>query len=195
MLIAQPRTGSTSIGKYFYEVLPNYTVYLEPFNTLYHEPKKYEEVLGPEDLFIKQIYTDIPLEYSNLSRIEFYDIIFKDFDVVIFLCRRDIIKQSESFSFALTNHKWEENYIYDEQKDLKYFDSAMDKIKETNEEILLICKNKNSKIYYYEDLFYDKQVMLEFLNEINCPYKDKFYKKYLDVSKKYRGDKNIKTLI
>ena len=97
MLIAEPRTGSTSLGKYFFKVKPKYNVFLEPFNILKHESISYDEVLKHDDCFVKQLYKQIPQEYNDIPRYEFYDIVFKDFDKIVFLSRKDLENNLKAF--------------------------------------------------------------------------------------------------
>jgi len=195
MLIAEPRTGSTSLGKYFFKVKPKYSVYLEPFNILKHESIPYSDVLKHDDCFIKQLYKQIPSEYNNITRYEFYDIVFNDFDKIVFLSRKNLEKQSESFSSALVSDKWEGQYMYDEKKDSQKLELSLKVLQDVKNEMHQLAEIKQSKIFYYEDLFYNKENMLKFLNEIECPYNERYFNDYLDISKKYRGEKNTKVLI
>ena len=50
----------------------------------------------------------------------------------------------------------------------------------------LVPKDKNTKVFYYEDIYSTKENMLEFLKAIGSNYNEIYYNKFLDNSKKYR---------
>lgn len=195
MLIAEARTGSTSIGKYFEAVMPKYKVFLEPFNELKTPPYEYRKVLNYENVFIKQLYIQIPKEYSNVSRLEFYNMVFNDFDKVIFLSRKDQEKQTESFSAALVNDNWHKSYMFDKEKDKEKYEISLNHIRGVKNEITNIATEKQAKIFYYEDLFYNKENMVNFLSEIDCVFNENIYEMFLGLEKKYRSEKTSKTII
>ena len=54
----------------------------------------------------------------------------------------------------------------------------------------ILAKEKNAKVFYYEDIYSTKENMLEFLKEIGSNYDEIYYNKFLDNSKKYRVNIN-----
>lgn len=195
MLIAEPRTGSTSIFKYFSALKPYFSSFFEPFNEERETPPTYQSLFKYQNLFIKQILRQPPKEYKNIPLEEFYDMVNNDFDKLIFLSRKDIKKQSESFSSALNSNNWLEPYMYNEDKDKELNEYSTYHLKNMKGEINNLTKKYNCVIFYYEDIFYDKNKMIEFLGHIGCQYDEELYSIFLDTSKKYRSQKQIKTII
>ena len=85
--------------------------------------------------------------------------------------------------------------MYDEKKDSQKLELSLKVLQDVKNEMRQLVQMKQSKIFYYEDLFYNKENMIEFLNEIGCAYNERYFKDYLDLSKKYRGEKNTKVMI
>jgi hypothetical protein len=195
ILVAEPRTGSTSIGKYFHAVMPTYKVFLEPFNKIKEPPFEYDFVLKNENVFVKQLFRQIPKKYSEIPITDFYDMVLNDFDKIVFLSRRNVEKQSESYSAALINDNWFDSYIFDNKKDNDKFDLSLIILNDVKTEINDYVIKKNIKMFYYEDLYFDKNNMLNFLDEINCIYDEDIYNLFLSSEKKYRSEKNTKTII
>ena len=93
LLIYTPRTGSTSIFKYFQKMKLDYECYNEPWFawmiTFVYEGKKidYNDVIKKKDVFIKSTFKNLPTTIDNLV---------KDFDKIIILLRKNTKEQSES---------------------------------------------------------------------------------------------------
>lgn len=193
ILIANPRTGSTSISYYVNELRRKCQVFIEPFYEYRNIP--YNDILLYETSFTKQIYNQLPKEYTGLRREEFYEMVFNDFDKVVFLDRRDINKQSESYSSALVRNEWYGKYMYNPNTDDKHLEITNRILSEIKGEMQILADSKQTPIYYYEDIYFDKNLMVKFLKEINCEFDENLYLKYLDRSNTYRNNKTGKTII
>jgi hypothetical protein len=193
ILIANPRTGSTSISFYVQELKGNRQVFIEPFYE--HRDISYKEVLSYDNSFTKQIYNQLPKEYNNMKREDFYEMVFKDFDKVVFLDRRNITKQSESYSSALVRDEWYGKYMYDPSTASKHLEITQRILSEIKHEMQILSNIKNMTIHYYEDIYFNEEYMVNFLKEINCEFNEPLYKKYLDRSNTYRSGKIDKTII
>jgi hypothetical protein len=196
-LISLPRTGSTSISKYYRYVNKNVAVIDEPFNLVVNNPTiLYNDLIKIENLFIKTMYGDNPLELENTSAKEFILKLIDDFDLVIFLTRKNIKEHTESYVQALQTSKWASKYVYDSKFD-KMYDEVKDKLNKLNLEMIETCNELSLPLYFYEDL-YDpskKETIIQFLYSINCNYDKEIFNKFLDISNKYRVKPTYKTII
>ena len=59
------------------------------------------------------MYGDNPLEFENMSAKEFVLKLIDNFDLVLFLTRRNIKEHTESYVQALQTSKWASSYVYD----------------------------------------------------------------------------------
>jgi hypothetical protein len=149
LIIALPRTGSTSLGQKL--ALDNkLTFEFEPFNPLarlrYNDSYKKKVV--------KTMVFHTPFFISENERLDWLIEISKDFKEVILLSRKNLIDCTESWSFLLHNTKkgfrsnlpylWEKTPNYDEQLDF---------IKKCDEELKYISEKINTPIKFYEDLY------------------------------------------
>lgn len=196
ILICFPRTGSTAISYYYEMVNTHFKVFKEPFNwvTKYRPYFSYNSVVNHTDIFVKHHYGQIPLEFNELPSKEFYDKIFIDFDKVVFLDRKDTKTQAESLAYAEYFDRWHTNYVYQNipEDDVNW---KIKTLKELKSGFYDLLESTDSKLYYYEDIFQNKELMKEFLSDICVEFDEKHYNLYLDYSKKYRKEKIIKGII
>jgi hypothetical protein len=184
ILVYTPRSGSTSILKYFNKLKPDYECFNEPWfswmvsNVYDGNVLDYNEVLNKDKVFIKTSPVNCPVSFETL---------IKDFDKVIFLLRKNKKEQTES---GILVHN--ESTFLDRTK-RKY-----DTYKITQHEMDVISKryeNHNTLIeataikydlplYYYEDLYYGSFDKL--FKELDLHYNEQHYNEFLNVSNRYR---------
>ena len=196
-LISLPRTGSTSISRYYKSVNKDVVVIDEPFNLVVNNPTiLYNNLLKNDNLFIKTMYGDNPLEFENMSAKEFVLKLINDFDLVLFLTRKNIKEHTESYVQALQTSKWASNYVYN-SKFNELYNEVESKLNKLNLELIETCNELNKSLYLYEDLYdsHKKENIIQFLYSIGCDYDKKIFNKFLDTSNKYRVTPIYKTII
>jgi len=196
-LISLPRTGSTSISRYYKSINKNVVVIDEPFNLIVNNPTiLYNNLLKNKNLFIKTMYGDNPLEFENMSAKEFVLKLIDDFDLVLFLTRRNIKEHTESYIQALQTSKWASSYVYDSKFDTLY-NEVENKLNKLNLELIETCNELNKPLYFYEDLYDElkKENIIQFLYSIECDYDKEIFNKFLNTSNKYRVIPTYKTII
>jgi hypothetical protein len=213
ILIAEPRCGTTNLYNYVASITKNYICYNEPFKEeriIYNTYIEYNKIISHKNIFVKQLYSHKPKEFLDKSFEEIYDLVYKDFDIIVFLDRIDKHKQSESYVHAQCTNIWHTPYDFDiknvESKtilingvnekngkdSLILYENAF---KNTSAQILKTANKLNKKIYYYEDIYFNKQKMIEFLNELNIEFDEKLYNQFLADTNKYRKNLKIKSII
>jgi len=196
-LISLPRTGSTSISRYYRYTNKDVMVIDEPFNLVVNNPTiLYNDLIKNQNLFIKTMYGDNPLEFENMSAKEFVLKLIDDFDLVLFLTRKNIKEHTESYVQALQTSKWASNYVYDSKFD-KLYNEIEVKLNKLNLEMIETCNELNKRLYFYEDLYNQstKENIIEFLYSIGCNYNQEMFNTFLDISKKYRVTPTYKSII
>ena len=100
LILGTPRSGTTRLARYFQSGL-NYTIHLEPWNeyirtseTRYSFPFALES-----NCAVKSIIHQLPDEYSDISFTEFYKELLKEYELVIFLSRKDREAVLKSYTF------------------------------------------------------------------------------------------------
>jgi hypothetical protein len=169
----------------------------EPFNLVVNNPTiLYNDLIKNQNLFIKTMYGDNPLEFENMSAKEFVLKLINDFDLVLFLTRKNIKEHTESYVQALQTSKWASNYVYDSKFD-KLYNEIEVKLNKLNLEMIETCNELNKRLYFYEDLYNQstKENIIEFLYSIGCNYNQEMFNTFLDISKKYRVTPTYKTII
>lgn len=196
LLISLPRTGSTSITSYFNESNKNFKTFSEPFNINgklgYYT---YKNVIKYSNIFVKHMLVQKPPGLKDLTTKEQFKRFYKDFDKIVFLDRKNLTEQVESLSTALVTKVWHTKYVYSEQQHSEYIKEQTKTLKYWKKKMISLSNEYDCKIFYYEDIFYNKEKMLEFLSEINSEYNEINFQIFLDVDKKYRVEKTIKSII
>ena len=156
----------------------------------------YTDLIKNNNLFIKTMYGDNPLELKNMSAKEFVLKLIDDFDLVLFLTRRNIKEHTESYIQALQTSKWASSYVYNSKFDESY-DEIKSKLNKLNLEMIKTCGELNKPLYFYEDLYDSnkKENIIQFLYSIGCDYDNEIFNNFLDTSKKYRVSPTYKTII
>jgi hypothetical protein len=200
LMLYYPRSGSTSILRYFEKVKPEYTIINQPWSPLVSQLESrlkisYSEIISHKDVLVK---STIPLFLSKDIPPE---TIQNDFDKIFILIRRNKEEQIESYINATKNKSFLDytttNYWvgeYNEDDDTKKIKSEIN----ASEEIANFIKNKlNVPLFYYEDLYYNN--FDELFKYLNIEKNDVYFNEFLNINKKYKikslQPKNNKTLL
>lgn len=184
LLLYIPRSGSTSILRYFESIRPNYEVINQPWSSLisklnFTNTIKYKDLIVKENVFVK-----IDIGTFLTERINF-DEVKKDFDKIIILDRKDNDKQIESLVYAKMNESFlESNKYWFNNISKEDFEESKFVIEKLKESIETIKEKLNSKVYYYEDLYFNDFSNL--FNYLEIEHNEEFFKKYLSKENKYR---------
>lgn len=197
ILIYTPRSGSTSILKYFSKLKPYYSCYNEPWfdwmqENLYNEVIDYQQVISNENVFVKSALKTLPVPLEQ---------IIKDFDKVIFLLRRNKQEQVESAALVTMeggylNYKKRKYWVDSiDKNDLNRLNDRYDILNDT---IHKASQDFNKTLYYYEDLYHGDFTPL--FNELEIHHDVDVFNEFLHIEKKYRLEdemetKNNKTLL
>jgi hypothetical protein len=165
-ILATGRCGSTSLFGCIKDHLPSEYMFLtEPFDRYKTKKEPFTIDASTPNVLIKTLVGQIPNEKDGMM---IYDWIFQTFDKVIILDRKNKLEQSESFAFHTTN-KIKDRH---NRKRVYYFNSIPEDVMNKWELDLNIAsellesysREYNSKIYYYEDIFVNKDDLI--INEI-----------------------------
>lgn len=190
VLLALPRTGSSSIVKYIIQAHKEIETYGEPFNPLlYKTPIPYSKLILHNNVFIKTMFADNPPEFQELTHKDFVRKLHKDFDKVVCLFRKNKREHIESYAQAESTNRWVNQYRYS-NKSPALFDMLKSRIEVKETEMMEISNELGLQKYYYEDLYLsgNNRNMKEFLNNVGIKYDEASYQNCLDLSKKYRID-------
>jgi hypothetical protein len=190
-ILATGRCGSTSLYSCIKEHLNDeYTFLEEPFD--YYKTKKESFTISTNtpNVLIKTLIGQVPNKEDGLG---FYQFIYETFDKVIILDRKNKLEQTESFAFN-TKHKFKDIHNI---KRVYYLNSIskhiMDEwnanLNEASELLKILSKQYSSKIYYYEDIFVNKneQVINEIFNYLDLtPIKESVDSWIISDNKKVR---------
>ena len=163
-IYAQGRSGSTSLYKLISSHFGDeYIKYDEPFNSFSNKKlglndASIVDIFDTDNIIIKTLHYNT---IGELSEKEMPDLLFKNFDKIIFLIRENTISQSESYLYR-TNSK-----AYDWHTPEKY-DLSIVSEKELNERnqnyidsnnfLISYCNEIGLPIYTYEDIFVKKDI-------------------------------------
>jgi hypothetical protein len=199
LMLYYPRSGSTSIIRYYEKIRPDYKIINGPWSPLVSQIEErikisYDEIISYENVLVK---STIPLFLSkNISP----EIIKKDFDKIFILIRKNKEEQIDSYvmatktnSFLEYNPKsyWTDGYNDDDTNKIRLEIEASDEIAN------FIQSKLDVPLFYYEDLYYDNfDSLFEYL-EIEKD--EKYFDEFLSRDKRYKANtldtKNNKTLI
>jgi hypothetical protein len=164
------RCGSTSLYTAIVKHLTrHYYCVGEPFNDKINRIFKIDEnqfdlISKKENVLIKTILTHKP---NGMDSNTFNNWLFTFFDKIILLDRLDKKSQAESFSYLVhtKNKEWHTRQFYNmslvPNGFIEEWDHRLDNLKKTLGELSI---KHNKKIYYYEDIFVDKN--MDIINEI-----------------------------
>jgi hypothetical protein len=132
----------------------------------------------------------IPKDLEHLSIEEFYEKLLKDFDKVIFLDRLN----TNDLCISLTTAHITDNFHLAHGKNINVvsyengipLSNSLTHILEKKEQIVSISNKFNIPIYYYEDLYSNKETMKNFIeNVIGLNFNNIEYDLYLNNKNKY----------
>ncbi len=158
-VVSTGRAGSTSLYNLIKDHLGSeYYTITEPFNEKIGEikPNQFEIITENVNVLIKTITNQKPIDKTD----EFIDDwIFDFFDKVILLDRLNQKEQVESFAYLThTNNKfWHTKQVYRMSVvPEEIINEWQDKLLYSKKTINDYSKKHNKKIYYYEDIFINK---------------------------------------
>ncbi len=190
-ILATGRCGSTSLYSCIKEHLnAEYTFLEEPFDRYKTTKKGLTIDFNTPNVLIKTLIGQIPNEKDGMM---VYEWIFQTFDKVILLDRKNKIEQVESFAFHTTNNIKDRH----NRKRVYYFNSISDEVMDkweldiniASEFLTTLSKENNKKIYYYEDLFVNKDQLIidEIFKYLNLtPIKESIDRWIISDNKKVR---------
>jgi hypothetical protein len=190
-ILATGRCGSTSLYSCIKEHLNvEYTFLEEPFDRYKTTKKGLTIDFNTPNVLIKTLIGQIPNEKDGMM---VYEWIFQTFDKVILLDRKNKIEQVESFAFHTTNNIKDRH----NRKRVYYFNSISDEVMDkweldiniASEFLTTLSKENNKKIYYYEDLFVNKDQLIidEIFKYLNLtPIKESIDRWIISDNKKVR---------
>jgi hypothetical protein len=190
MLIYTPRSGSTSILKYFSKLKPNYSCYNEPWfswmqENLYKEVIDYQQVVSKENVFVKSTLKLLPVPIEQ---------IMDDFDKVIFLLRKNKKDQIESAALVTKENgylNYNKRKYWVESIDPLEYKQINERYEFLNETIIKASQDFNKPIYFYEDLYHGDFTQL--FNDLELWYDEDAFNEFLDIKNKYRMVDNLET--
>jgi hypothetical protein len=186
LLLYTPRSGSTSILKYFEKIKTEYECFNEPWfgwmvENVHKNENEYSDLITKENIFVKSAYKTLPVSLN---------ILLNDFDKIVILLRKNQKEQVES---SIIVHK-EESFLNIVPRKYNLYNITDDEFQTTydrygflNETLNNFATLNNLPIFYYEDLYYGNFNSL--FNELEIEYNELYYKEFLDTTNKYRiGD-------
>jgi hypothetical protein len=216
LLLGTPRSGSTSLVKFIdsHIKLPNYKMFIEPFNQTLYPNKKYDKdrdtivyLTKVQNILVKNLFLVGNDEYPKESFNNIYEYLewcYSYFDKIIILDRKDKVAQSESFTINETMFRekgigWHTQKIYDLSKvEASYIRTMIDRYTKSSEILEKISHEKSYPVFYYEDIFinYNVEILKELMEYIDMELDMKIYSEYvLSPYRKVRLDNQIKHLI
>jgi hypothetical protein len=196
LLLYTPRSGSTSILKYFQKIKPEYECFNEPWfkwmvENVHQNEIEYSELISKKNIFVKSAYKTLPVSLNDL---------IIDFDKIVILLRKNQKEQVES---SILVHK-ENNFLNNSLRLYNIYNITDEELKSTNERYDFLNKTltefanfNNLPIFYYEDLYYNDFTPL--FDELNLEHIHLYYEEFLNIDKRYRiGEyinKETKTII
>jgi hypothetical protein len=190
LLLYTPRSGSTSILKYFEKIKTEYECFNEPWfewmvENVHKNENEYVDLITKQNIFVKSAYKTLPVSLN---------ILLNDFDKIVILLRKNQKEQVES---SIIVHK-EESFLNIAPRNYNLYNITDDEFQTTynrysflNETLNNFATLNNLPIFYYEDLYYGNFNSL--FNELEIEYNQLYYKEFLDTTNKYRiGDVIVK---
>jgi LPS sulfotransferase NodH len=216
LVLATPRSGSTSLTKLIYSHLKSseYSIFIEPFNSNFYKKYKsngfdfetYIPLQNFDNLLVKSLLLVGNIEYpiksfnNNESYLKWC---ISFFDKIIILDRKDKLSQSQSFVINETMFRekgldWHSPKYYDFSNiDKTYLERMIVRYEESSKLLLNISNKYNIPTYYYEDIFLDNSgQIIKLFEYLNVNFDVLKYNDYLINKKgKVKIDKNISKLI
>lgn len=175
-IIANTRTGSTTLFKYVKHSLDLYGIH-EPFNPRTNLNYSHINIWELDNIVVKYIF--VTSEYIKK--------VIKHFDKVIFLTREDDIESAKSFIHAKKTDNWIDSYVYREE-----YSKEIDNIVATRNDQKNFLRSFGGFQITYEELFFHKEGV-ERINQY-LGIQNNNYKSLLDLKYRYRKGTSNKDL-
>jgi hypothetical protein len=151
LIISLPRTGSTELGNRI-SIKRNLKYECEPFNG----GNKLFNNCDLNNVVLKTILFHLPTYIEESNRISWLIEFSKNFNEVILLSRRNLVRCAESWAYLKYNEerrsfKPNEPYLWERTPNFNF--SMYQFIKKCNSELVYISEKLNISITYYEDIY------------------------------------------
>lgn len=197
LMLYTPRSGSTSILRYFEKVRPEFEIINQPWSRAVAQLENrkqinYFDILKENNIFVKSTINflfDLNFSIENLK---------KDFNKIIILDRKNSTEQLQSYAHAEKHRSFLDSskYLFDDNINSDLYEYCNDTITNGKEKIEFLKKELNAELFYYEDLYYDNFDKL--FSYLEIEYIEEYYQMFLNIKNKYRLNKtdvkNKKTL-
>jgi len=210
LILGTPRSGSTSLVRLIDSQMNlfNYRMFIEPFNQLLDkEITSITPLLEYDNILVKNLFLIGNDEYPKDSFMDFFEYLnwcYSYFDKIIILDRKDKLAQSESFVVNETSMRekgigWHTPKIYDVDKiEPSYIKTMVDRYTESSEILHNISSNQKFPIFYYEDIFLEKnrKHIEELFSYLDMEVDESNYMEWiLSPDRRVRINKNKQSLI
>jgi hypothetical protein len=213
-IVCNGRSGSTSIFYYLNCCLTKehkkYNTFFEPFNFINPDRddklKTYDTITNKKNVLLKTFIDSDNYPYESFKNVEeYWDWFYSFFDKIIVLERKDKRLQAESLVYHIRLSKnrtvspyWHKPKYYDLNELDEHHIVGLTSHLESQSLILKSISNKGYPLFYYEDIFVDKDI--ETIKRLNEYCKIKYNQFCIDEwinspYKKVRLDKKINGLI
>lgn len=193
LILAIPRSGSTTIYESIKSQLTNFEFIFEPWRI---GKEKNLDIDSYDNLLIKSLLYQIPLandtifrknsnQYRLIDTLDFYKNLILKFDKVILLSRRDIDNASVSYEHALKYKNWFSKYSTEATPS----NNIIRMYKLLTNRIETLGTYMGLKVWYYEELFHrnNSEIVLEFAKELKIKINDtNQFLEYYDIKNKLR---------
>ena len=193
-ILCTSRSGSTSLTTFIAKCINKSAIH-SPFLS----NKDYSiDILNQDNLYKLMIH-NLPKEFDNMLDYG-YEIIKKS-ETVILLDRLNKREQAESLVFK--KMKYGDSFEYYQLKeyynkeylDESNIDTAISYYKDHSMVLKELSEKFDIPIWYYENIFYDKEKLKELCEYCGVSYDENYYKKYMHPNLKNRLEKNTKVII
>ena len=151
LIVALPRTGSTTLGETLLKKHKLKKYLFEPF--VLGAKEKYNS--QDDKIVVKTLVYQIPENVKDESRLEWLINLTKEFDETILLSRRDLKSCGESWSYlSYFNERkkfmYKDSYVWEPTP---YDDLAYKQVVSFDKDLNYISEKTNIPITYYEDIY------------------------------------------
>ena len=212
LLLATPRSGSTSLTKLINSHMSefsNYKLFMEPYNIkLSNSIRSIIPLQSYDNLLVKNLFLDgyeieYPTDLFN-NVYQYFNWCYSFFDKIIILDRKNKIRQSESFAVNETINRtigvdWHTPKIYDIDKiDQEYIATMVERYNNSSNILKDISVTNKFPLVYYEDIFedYNRDIINNLFKYLGLDLIEDYYKEFvLSPNRKVRIEKSHKKLI
>ena len=213
-IVCNGRSGSTSTFNYINCCLikerKKYYTFFEPFNFINpnrdDKIKNISEILSKKDVLLKTFIDKDNYPYESFNNVEeYWEWFYSFFDKIIVLERKNKRLQAESLVYHIRLSKnrtvspyWHKSKYYDLNEMDEENIVTTTKHLENESLVLKSISNKGYPLFYYEDIFVDKDIeTIKHLNEYcEIEYNQSCINEWINSPyKKVRLDKKINGLI